>query len=484
MASVFMIMFILMGYLTAFYQNQQQPQPRERDYFYVGAFFVYGLWIAIGMRGLFDLVSEKVKEGSSRKLALAAVLLLGVIFVPVRMVQANYFTHDRSKNWVPWDYSYNLLQSASENAIIFTNGDNDTFPLWYLQDVEGVRRDVRIANLSLLNTPWYIKQLKNTEPHGTPKVKMSLTDEQIDRIAPSQWKARRIDIPIEPETFKEFGITDTGIIKQGKISWVMESTVNFGNINAVRAQDIVAMDIVRSNINDRPVYFAVTTPDNSKIGLNDYLNMEGLSFRVTPKKYTDFYSAINPEIMWKQLMEEPEGYSKNYQPGFKFRGLNDSTIFMDENHKRLTLNYRNSYIRLSLYYLYSERNNEKTVQVLDMMEQKIPRKLFPIDYRLLNDVASTYYSAGAVDKYKELAYEIEAEALRAIEGNPMNLSGDYNPYFVLKQIYDNLGEYGKFLDILQRLKSMAPNDPSVDKLIEDYTKLANQKKVELPTPSN
>ncbi len=251
---------------------------------------------------------------------------------------------------MPWDYSYNILQSAAPNAIIFTNGDNDTFPLWYLQDVEGVRQDVRIANLSLLNTDWYIKQLKNTEPHGAAKIKMSFSDEQIDRIGPSQWKTRVIEAPIDKETYAELGITDTAVTSKGMISWSMEPTVNFGDVQAVRAQDIVAMDIVRSNINDRPIYFAVTTPDNSKIGLNDYLIMEGLAFRVVPKKSKDFYNAINPEIMWNQLMVQPDEFSKEYDPGFKFRGLNDSTIFMDENHKRLTLNYRNSYIRLALYY--------------------------------------------------------------------------------------------------------------------------------------
>lgn len=244
---------------------------------------------------------------------------------------------------MPWDYSYNILQSAAPNAIIFTNGDNDTFPLWYLQDVEGVRRDVRIANLSLLNTPWYIFQLKDTEPHGAPKIKMNLTDAQIAAIAPSQWKTRNISVPISPNIYKEFGITDTSITNKGMISWKMEPSVNFGSVQAVRAQDIVAMDIVRANINDRPIYFAVTTPDNSKIGLNNYMEMEGLAYRITPKTNTDYFSSINPKILWKQLMEEPNDYNTNYQPGFKFRGLNDSTIFMDDNHTRLTLNYRHAF---------------------------------------------------------------------------------------------------------------------------------------------
>ena len=356
------------------------------------------LWIAIGAKGILDLLNTSVKNVKLQKPIISAVSLILIFLVPLNMLRANYFQNDRSRNFVPWDYSYNLLQSAAPNSIIFTNGDNDTFPLWYLQDVEGVRRDVRIANLSLLNTDWYITQLKHTEPHGAPKIKMSLTDAQISRIAPNQWKTRKIEIPITEETYKEFGITDTSVTNKGKISWDMEPTVNFGNIKAVRAQDIVAMDIVRSNMNDRPIYFAVTTPDNSKIGLDEYLDMEGLAFRLTPEKSANFYSAINEKVLWAQLMEEPEGYSKTYQPGFKFRGLNDSTIFMDNNHIRLTLNYRNSFIRLSLYYLYQTNEKNKAIQVLDKMEEKIPRKLFPMDYRLLNDVANRYFEAG--DKRK------------------------------------------------------------------------------------
>lgn len=480
MATVFLIMFIFLGYLTAFYQNQQQPQPRERDYFYVGAFFVFSIWIALGVRGILDLIKTSLKNSSMIKPAYSAIVLLLTILIPVKMLSSNYFENDRSRNFVPWDYSYNLLQSAGPNSIIFTNGDNDTFPLWYLQDVEGVRRDVRIANLSLLNTPWYIKQLKNTEPHGAPKIKMNLTDAQIEAIAPSQWKTRNITVPIDKKTYEEFGITDTSIINEGMISWQMKPTVNFGSVQAVRAQDIVAMDIVRANMNDRPIYFAVTTPDNSKIGLNDYLTMEGLSFKITPKTSKDYYNAIDEEIMWKQLMDEPEGFSKDYQPGFKFRGLNDSTIFMDENHQRLTLNYRNAYIRLALFELYSEKDNEKVIQVLDKMDEKIPHKLIPVDYRLLNDVANLYYTAGEKVKYEKYAREIEKEAMNDLETNGFRPTGDYNPYLILKQVYDNLGEYDKFLELLKRLKTAVPTDPTIDRLIDQYQRLSNGTIPEIP----
>ena len=255
MASIFMVMFILMGYLTAFYQNQQQPQPRERDYFYVGMFFVFSIWIAIGVRGLVDLAKEKIKSKTYSNAAVTGILIFSFILVPVRMVQANYFTHDRSRNWVPWDYSYNILQSAEPGAVLFTNGDNDTFPLWYLQDVEGIRRDVKIVNLSLLNTDWYVKQLKHNDPYGVGTVKIRIPDARInpDDLRPMQWSPTDITIATPkiatPEQLsgneetkkteykeqldkiiKEYAIKDTSVLAAGKMTWKMPNTLSFGDV--------------------------------------------------------------------------------------------------------------------------------------------------------------------------------------------------------------------------------------------------------------
>jgi hypothetical protein len=204
MATVFLMTFILMGYLITYYQNQQQPQPRDREYFYCGAYFVFALWIALGIKGLLDLGQEKLANQSLAKPAFYGVLvILSTLFVPARMLQVNYFTHDRSKNWVPWDFAYNVLQTCEKDAILFTQGDNDTFPLWYIQDVAGVRRDVRIVNLSLVNTSWYILLMKNSAAYPEAKaVPMNMPDSYIANIQPIAWEPKNVELPISKEAIQ------------------------------------------------------------------------------------------------------------------------------------------------------------------------------------------------------------------------------------------------------------------------------------------
>lgn len=473
MASVFLVMFIFLGYLTAFYQNQQEPQPRERDYFYVGAFFVFSLWIAFGMRGLIELLNEKFDKIKNLKPATVILLLFGFITVPANMLRANYFEHDRSRNYVPWDYAYNLLQSVAPNAILFTNGDNDTFPLWYLQDVEGVRRDVRIANLSLLNTPWYIKQLKNTSPYGAQKVEMSFTDEEIDQLTVQRWEPVEMSIPVSQDVIKEWGITDTSVIRKGKITWLMKNPVQYGNIKAIRVQDLAVLDIIMQSKWKRPVYFAMTCSDDSKLSLDDYLQMEGVALRVVPKKFdAQSFDYINEPITRKQLFDEPEGFSKTYRPGFKFRGLNDKTIFFDENHERLVQNYRNTFLRLAIHYLYSKKDSTKAVETLNMMEKKIPRSVIPIDYRIQHDIARLYYAAGDKKQYKIYAKEVIDIAKKALERNPQDYSSWNNPYDILLTHYENLKMYKDALDLLNRLSSYLPYDETIKIMMNKYRKLA------------
>ena len=481
MASVFMIMFILLGYLTAFYQNQQQPQPRERDYFYVGGFFVFSIWIAIAIRALLDIAQAKAKSEALKKGAVIGVLTLGIVFVPIKMFAANYYTHDRSKNYIPWDYSYNLLQSCAPNGVLFTNGDNDTFPVWYLQDVEGVRRDVKVVNLSLLNTPWYIKQMKDNDPYNVGTLKIRYSDTQIQDIRPIAWESRSVSIPI-PQNFKEglpqdlfntYNVSDSSVLRQGAITFQLKPTLNFGNVKAIRVQDIMVKEIVESNIWERPIYFAVTCSEDSKIGLDEYLMMEGMSYRVVPEKRRAGVEFINVDIMKKQLFSDAPNFSKDYKPGFNYRGLNDSTIFLDENHKRMTQNYRNSFIRLALHYLNTNRK-DLTVETLDKMDEKIPRKVTGMEMGLLYEIGNLYFNSGGEKQFREYSAEVEKQALRLLEENPSDVQSYYNPYRILIDTYENQKEYAKLADIWQRLQAIYPNDQNVQSNVEKYRNLAKQ----------
>ena len=467
LASVFFILFIFMGYLTAFYQNQQQPQPRERDYFYVGAYFVFSLWIALGFRGLIDLIFEKVSELPKQKILVFALLLIGFVAIPVNMMRANYFTHDRSKNWVPWDYSYNILQSCAPNAVIFTNGDNDTFPLWYLQDVEGVRRDVKIVCLSLVNTPWYIKELKNNDPYNVGKIDIRLSDNQIEQIRPIEWVPQDITIPVPQNINTErMDIQDSTIIKQGSLTFRMNNTVTFGNIKAIRIQDIMVKQIIQDNMWKRPIYFAATCSPDSKIGLDDYLKIEGMALRLVPEKRIPGKEFVNTPAMYQELMNENYGYSKEFKRGFKFRGLNNPDIFFDDTHIGMLQNYRNAYIRLALDY-ENKNNIGMTKTILDTMESKLPDNVIPIDFRIYSEIGNIYLQAGSVEKYKIIAAKVEKEALQALENDPSDLS----PYRALMDVYENLKEYQKLLDVWKHIQTLYPNDPSVTANVAKYQQM-------------
>ncbi|MBK6679901.1 MAG: DUF2723 domain-containing protein [Ignavibacteriales bacterium] len=461
MAMVYMVLFLFMGYLTSYYQNQQQPQPRERDYFYVGAFFVYSLWIGISVKEIAQLIYEKLKENSLGTVLGYAFLLFGIFFVPVRMYAANLYTHDRSNNWIPWDYAYNLLQSCAPNAILFTNGDNDTFPLWYLQDVEGVRRDVRIANLSLANTEWYIKQLKNLEPYGSAKVAMKFSDEEIERLRPTLYTAKEYTIQVPQEVYTPLSMGLDSVKYSPSLKWVPDLPKIEDGRTYARVQDFVVMQIIENNNWQRPVYFSTTCSDDTKIGLQKFLYLEGMAFRLMPFEIPAGKDGVNEKVLWKQVMEEPEGYSKEYKAGFKFRGLADSSIFLDENHKRMTLNYRNAYLRLSNYYMIEKKDNATALKVLNTMEKKMPLARTGLDYRYRADLANLYRRLGDLETYKKMMAELEPEALSIIRDNPQILSMDVSTVTILLDYYETVKKAENALVLVDLLEKYYPGNPDV-----------------------
>ena len=455
MATAFLILFIFMGYLIAFYQNQQQPQPRDRFYFYPGALFVFAVWIAVGMREGAEWIKEKIKDHSLAKTSAYAFLGLGIILIPGNMLRTNYFTHDRSRNWLPWDFSYNLLQSCKPNAILFTQGDNDTFPLWYLQDVEGVRRDIRVVCLELANTDWYVEQLKNTSPYGAEKVKLSMTDDMIKGMGAMEWKPQMVSVPVSKEAEKEFNVTDSSIINTGELTWRMNNTIEMGGVKGVRMQDLVVKDIIQNNTWNRPIYFASTCGRDSYIGLGNYLEIEGLASRLVPQNSITG-NAINTKITSEDLFNENPSYSKTYKRGFKFRELNDKSVFFDDMESQLIQNYRLIYENLAYNYLRTLNDKSMCIKTLDVMEEKIPSEIIPMDYRLLYDVGNIYYSAGDTAKFRKVAKEFETVAMNNLDISIDEVNSPYSPYSMLERMYINLKEYDKAIGIMQKLETRFP----------------------------
>jgi hypothetical protein len=480
MAMIFMVLFIFMGYLTAYYQNQQQPQPRERDYFYVGAFLVFSMWIGIGVKELAQLAYEKLKENAFGKTLGYAVLVLGIFFVPYRMYAANVFTHDRSNNWIPWDYAYNLLQSCAPNSILFTNGDNDTFPLWYLQDVEGVRRDIRIANLSLANTDWYIKQLKNTEPYGTGKIPMNFSDVEIENLRPSLEQANPLSIKVPKNVYDSLSVGIDSVKYSATLSWTPQlpetgSGEGQKKQTYARVQDYVVMQIIENLDWKRPIYFSTTCSDDTKIGLQKFLYLEGMALRLMPFEVPAGRDPINAKVLWKQTMEEPTGYSKNYSAGFKFRSLADSSVFIDENHKRMTLNYRNAFLRLSDYYLTEKKDSAKALQVLNMMNEKMPLDRTGLDFRYKANLANSYRILGDTKTYNKLMEDVEPEALKSIADNPEMITMDMSTFYVLFDYYESNKKADKALKLVDILERFYPNEPTVKSQRAKFTDMLNGK---------
>ena len=464
MAFSVLSLFMMTGYAIILYVNQDDPQPRERDYSYVGSFFAFAIWIGIGTAALSEKIIEKVKNIELGKRFVVIAIILQIIFVPFVMARANYHSHDRSGNFVAWDYSYNLLQSCGPNGVIFTNGDNDTFPLWYLQEVEKLRTDVAVVNLSLLNTPWYIKQWRDKRSESTQFIKLS--DFQIDELTSklTRWEKQKVQVPVfdDPEN------------EDGYIEWEMKPT--YGG-QALRVQDMMIMRIINDARWRIPIYFAVTVSQQNRIGLDRYLDMQGLTFHLKSHK-TD---PIDADKMYENLMTDVGGdewstnfdhdifyntenldylnWSKNYQAGYMFRNLGNENVFFNKQTKRLLQNYRSAYMQLAVtYYMEYQRLDRKkknrdedlmsslktkTVDVLNKMEQNIPGNTIPIQSEDLHYQVARIY--GDLNE-KESMREIMEKLINRKSGKPINKVEYANTF------YQELDDVDRAIDILEKMR--------------------------------
>ncbi|MFC1489829.1 protein O-mannosyl-transferase family [Candidatus Latescibacterota bacterium] len=353
-----LIFFFVSSIGLIVYLNMANPQVRERPYFFLGSYYIIMYWIGFGIYGIIIDVIDWLREKGRAGLVTPVTAVLFVIFgtiPPVSVLSnhidpafSNYEVHDRTGDYVPVDYGHNILATCEPNAILFTNGDNDTFPLWYLQEVEGFRTDVRVVNLSLLNTDWYILQMKY---EGNNTIPIGYTDEYIKRLCARNDEAYRLRvIPNQGQEVSVAGLTWTLMPNQ-------QMTEEYG---VLRAADIMAFKIIEWVNWSRPIYFAVTVGDENKIGIQEYLSMEGMAYKLVKEKGSNL---VNVDKL-----------DDNIFNNYRYRLLSDPDVYKPPNTLKLTTNYFIGFAQLANSYARMGEN-EKAVRAAWGGIEKTPNNL-------------------------------------------------------------------------------------------------------------
>jgi tetratricopeptide (TPR) repeat protein len=322
----FLYNFVFFGLNTAgliVFLNFTDHEVRDRDYFFQSGYHAYALWIGVGAAWAIQWVRDSFTVESVKRIAWTVTAGL-MLLQPILVLRHLWYTHDRRGNYVARDYAYNMLAPLAPNSFVFTNGDNDTFPLWYIQQVEGFRKDVRVVNLSLLNTDWYIYQLRDEEP----KVPIHLADADIDRLGEGA---------------------------------VQDSRGNVIYTNQFMVQHIMSEDRNPDGSWKKPPYFAVTVPEH--MGFDKYFSLEGLVYRVNR-------DTLGPEV-------DAEKTRHNMYDVFRYRGLFkkdgswDSTVYKDENAATLSRNYAAAHLQLA--FLYEKQHHlPDAIRELERVERMFP----------------------------------------------------------------------------------------------------------------
>lgn len=446
---VILLLFIMTGLAIVIYLNQYPNQPRERDYAYAASFYAFAIWIGLGVLFLYEMLSKFLHKNIA-----APVAGLISLIVPFLMGSQNWDDHDRSGRYTATAIAKNYLLSCAPNSILFTNGDNDTFPLWYMQEVEEVGTDIRVCNLMLFNTDWFIDQMRvkmnDSDPmpltlskskyydgvngqllvtdkikqpidisqlikfieNDDPATKVTLTNgEKVDYIP-----GRTIRIPIDSAK-----VIATGTVKPEDA----DKIVPFIDIklkgNYIIKSQMMVLDFLANNNWERPVYF-VTGYHDDAFGLEEYFQLEGNAFRLVPIKSHNNnvfdYGRIDTDILYDNLMNK-----------FSWGNAKDEDVYLDYYHTRtlMVIRARLSYAKLAKE-LAKEGENDKAVEVLDHIMEELPLSQLRWD-TYMPDVIEAYFAAGASEKALALITDMKeyySEVLGYYTGLSANLMSSAN----------------------------------------------------------
>lgn len=441
---------------------------RDRDYFWTPGFMFFALLMGLGsfavVMHLGRYLEKKGKfasPGSRLGQLILGMVVAILLILPLLALKKNYRRNDRTGNWIPYDYAYNHLMSCDKDAMLITNGDNDTFPLWFLQNVEKIRQDVRVINLSLLNADWYILQLKDIW-----KVPMDLTYDQIKGV-PTQMGGRIVPRPAK-----------TYIDPIRKTNHYLFPYYDEKSQRIIRIQDMMEENIVLANNFKYPFYFSRATPPSSRVGLDDHAKKEGLVDLLVPEEGKDLI--------------DPVRFRKNMFEVCRYRGLADMNVYKDENTAGLLMNYAERFIDLSEHY----QKNKQMDQAKETLEKGV--SVYPDYYRTQLQLYRLYNDTGEKEKadklltsyearmdtlirrcpeillyyqYLGLAYQSHGkveEAEKIMERAYNVSSSDVMTYQILRQLYAYNKQGEKLLKLLDDWIKANPEDEQSRKILQSY----------------
>ena len=462
--AIVFLLFFLTGLAIVVYLNQTPYQPRERDYAYAGSFYAFCIWIGLGVMAIIDLINRVIKNDKAQTVV-AAIAVLVTFLVPAQMASQNWDDHDRSNRYAARDFGANYLKSCDKEAIIFCNGDNDTFPLWYNIEVEEERNDVRACNLSYLQTDWYISQMKRPY-YNSPALPISWDYEDF---MPGKnevvWVENRLNAPLEvKKAFQFLHSTDPRTKRDGEgyiptdqlyVLSPDSQKINFKKARRFTRSEMMVMEMLSTNQWKRPIYFAVTIGEDYHLGLNPYLELTGMAYRITPERSADGKPRVNTEVMYDNMLNK-----------FKYGNINIPGIYIDENTMRMCRTHRMMFCQLA-EALYDEGKYDKALNVLDFAEEMLPGFNVPYDYTSAS-MASLYYAMDEIEKANAIMIDVAENCQEYMEWG-----ASLEPQ-LRKSAQSTIGHYSAVLGfVLNNLQRFEQNE-LFDKYFDIYSRYATR----------
>ncbi len=452
-----LVLFVITGIGIIVYSNQPPNEPRERDYVLVGSIFTFTIWIGLAVTALYDLLSTRLRLPSVAAGGVATVLALSA---PLLMVTQNWDDHSRAKHYGSRDYASNFLNSCAPNAIIFTYGDNDTYPLWYCQEVEGIRTDVRVVNLSLIAVDWYIAQLRRKVNDSEP-IEMIIPQEQMrgfkriqvpfynpsgqepemtlqqllkfigeDHPVPAQGgrdfdsyvPTHKVTIPVNKQA-----MIANGLLSPADSNAVDTIRIDLGDRSYLIKDDIAILNIIASNFDKRPIYWAVTTREEKLMGLGDFMQLEGLALRLIPVQTRSDGGSFG--IIGSGRVATDIAY-ENIMKKWRWGNFDKERLYVNRSYMPSLQTMRVSMIRIARNMVF-EGKNDKAEAIADKYFESFPEYNFPYD-QFAAYITDIYARVGKKEKAAEKVRAIaktQLEIMRFVKSQTPDFQKGYEQDF-------------------------------------------------------